>query len=934
MRLVRAGTVAALAVLIAGCSKTRAPEQPAQAANDCTRCHGYPPNPTGPFIVATTTFHPADAQDCHLCHPGTVEADNVTIVPGGLHMDGVVEAAGHASGYDNPAVHGPDALVALGGTKNCTVCHGTDFSGGSANVSCNDCHAGAGVDDWKTNCTFCHGTHTNGVTSATALAAPPQSVSGTGAQDATNRRVGAHQAHLAAGEFANAFPCASCHTPVPTDALNHFAGYGPTSSVVPVFGALAQTGVTGAAYAGNGGTCAVYCHGSGSEFAGGATKQSPAWTQTTIACGDCHGLPPASGPNYPGPDAHTYHVTTVGLDCSKCHAGYTGGANPSVNLATHVDGQKQVTITGSNGPKPIDGWDCNACHQEIGAPLMHPTDATFFAQHGSAALGSLSSCAACHGATFDGTSGVPSCNACHATNVTASAPDWKQNCSFCHGTRTASVTSATALAAPPQSVAGTGAQDNTNAKVGAHQAHLADGPVSKALACGSCHTVPAAGDLTHFTGWSSASFVSPVFSDLAKNGVATPSYAANGGACAVYCHGSGSQFPGNATATVSPAWTTTGTATCGSCHGVPPTSGPTFLPPNAHAYHLAAGATCGSCHPGYGGTDASNATVNLTLHVDGTKEVAGNGTPVTGWDCTTCHAAIGVPPASHPVPYPGHTTDALTFLGGGPGSCTDCHGTDYNGGLNGLAPSCNGCHATQVAASAPDWKTNCTFCHGTRTASVSSAAAAVAPPQPVAGQGGGAITNTRVGAHQAHVRPGQFGAAFPCETCHYQAVPATGQALAHFGGWTTASTVTPAFNPLAKSGAGSAAYTGGSCSVYCHGSGTAWPSGSVAANQLPAWTSTGLGCTACHASRPNTGAHQSIVDHVAPCGECHLNYVEGASVDPAYHVNGSRDVIFTNRALGTTVITDVATSGVTAIWNNCANCHQAGANGNYYAPPF
>ena len=79
-----------------------------------------------------------------------------------------------------------------------------------------------------------------------------------------------------------------------------FMDWGRVSSSLysdPVMGVQLWIGTslrtTGAAYAGAGGTCAVYCHGSGTELANPAGKLSPDWTDTGLACGDCHGQPPA-----------------------------------------------------------------------------------------------------------------------------------------------------------------------------------------------------------------------------------------------------------------------------------------------------------------------------------------------------------------------------------------------------------------------------------------------------------------------------------------------------------------------------------------------------------------------------------------------------------------------------------------------------------------
>jgi predicted CxxxxCH...CXXCH cytochrome family protein len=348
MRLVRAGTLAALAALAAACDTVQ-PVEPTAEVGGCERCHGYPPPP---FIMGGTS-HTAST-DCSSCHPGTVEPDNVTIVPGGLHMNGVVDATGAAHAL--PFTGHPAA--ALAGIAACTSCHGADYGGGAAQ-SCNACHAtrvAASGPDWKANCTFCHGTRTANVTTATPKAAPPEAVVGGGDQTPTNPKVGAHQAHLNTGTYRNALPCSTCHAvPSGAQALTHFSGGG----AILTFDALASTGVTGPSYAGAGGGCTIYCHGSGTAWPTGsvAANPTPSWTSTGLACNACHGIPPLTG-------RHDYHVNQRGVPCSTCHAGYTSA---SVDKALHVDGVKDVIVVNpSNQRVRISGWDCTTCHGTLG----------------------------------------------------------------------------------------------------------------------------------------------------------------------------------------------------------------------------------------------------------------------------------------------------------------------------------------------------------------------------------------------------------------------------------------------------------------------------------------------------------------------------------------------------------------------------------------
>lgn len=243
--------------------------------------------------------------------------------------------------------------AAVAGIQACAACHGVDYGGTTAAPSCNACHGDLGYADWKTNCTFCHGTRTPGWTDANLpLAAPPQSVAG--ATDRSDPKVGAHQAHLASGLYASALPCASCHAVPPRafpGSLDHVDG-----AAAIQFSATAQLGVSGAAYAN--GTCAVYCHGSGTLISGGSNT-TPAWTSVSgLACNSCHG---GASPNPVAPDTGRHKIAEhSGQPCGRCHATVANTLTPPSILNTaaakalHVNGQRDVSFSVSGA------WDSNA----------------------------------------------------------------------------------------------------------------------------------------------------------------------------------------------------------------------------------------------------------------------------------------------------------------------------------------------------------------------------------------------------------------------------------------------------------------------------------------------------------------------------------------------------------------------------------------------
>ena len=214
----------------------------------------------------------------------------------------------HPAGFPDPAspaFHGAELARRNWDFALCASCHGADFSGGAAQVSCLGCHR-----DGPTACTTCHGT---GPTS------------------------NAHRVH--SGRNVG---CAACHTvPARWDDDGHIlhAGAAITSPPKVVFGALAQTTLVPADRAAppswDGTTCRnVYCHGAALHAAGGSAT-APRWDDPAPAgaCDRCHGNPPPS------------HART---DCATCHPA----------SAPHLDGTVQIGRTAG----------CDGCHGTAASP--------------------------------------------------------------------------------------------------------------------------------------------------------------------------------------------------------------------------------------------------------------------------------------------------------------------------------------------------------------------------------------------------------------------------------------------------------------------------------------------------------------------------------------------------------------------------------------
>lgn len=252
-------------------------------------------------------------------------------------------AAGvHPDGYSSEVsinFHGNDLAKRGYDLALCATCHGEDFAGGTANVSCLNCHAG-GPDACRT----CHG---DGPTT------------------------GLHTRHRAAGQ-----QCAECHVvPASWDAEGHVRrdGAADLAPAEVTFGALANATLDPAdrhgpaSYAD--GTCSnVYCHGD-ALHAGGGSSPEPRWDATPVGgCTSCHGAPPPSHTQTACASCHKAAphidgILQVGTDCNGCHRSSPVFANLAGSTLTTdpVVGAHQAHLTG--GARLRAPLACTECHR-------------------------------------------------------------------------------------------------------------------------------------------------------------------------------------------------------------------------------------------------------------------------------------------------------------------------------------------------------------------------------------------------------------------------------------------------------------------------------------------------------------------------------------------------------------------------------------------
>jgi predicted CxxxxCH...CXXCH cytochrome family protein len=682
------------------------------------------------------------------------------------------------------------------------------------------------------------------------------------------------------------------------------------------------------------------CHtGSTSTEVNLATHMNGVLDAITLRCTTCHGdgnrtpataqaAPPLDthGSTAPGNrevGAHQKHLVDgtfrKATACGECHVVPT--------VANHADAKVDVVfgpLATADGAAPV--WNgtgasppltCSAtyCHGETltggtrTAPLWTRVD------------GSQAFCGSCHGIPPPPPHvAATNCGGCHVgytsktVNLTQHIDGTLQaagSCTSCHGD--AARAPAAAQPAPPKD--STGNTATTVRSVGAHQAHLADGSLHKAIACAECHDVPR--DLANHPDGA----MSLAWGSVATGGGSTAPVFNGSGASppltcsATFCHGATLLGGTNKT----PVWTvvdgtpaTPGSqAACGTCHGIPPPDGTTHL-------GMTAATNCGGCHATAAGGDPlyTGTTVNPALHVNGTVEA-------TGASCASCHgdptravvAAQSAPPLDTQTPpntattargVGAHQTHMVGNALARPVACSECHlvpatvaAPGHNNGITevvfgtraktgGTAPTWNG------AGASPPLTCSATYCHGATLDGGTNKA----PKWTTVG------TGTPVGGTQAS-----------CGTCHGVPPPAPHVQSTACGSCHTGYTATTV--NLANHIDGTLNTSPLAC-TSCHGSPTRTlvTGADAQARAAPPVDSKGLSATTLR----SVGVHQAHLNKstgalASPtkCSECHAVPTSMA------HADGVALVTFGTRA---------KTGGAAPTWDG-VGCSATYCHGNF-----
>ena len=639
----------------------------------CTACHGNPPPaPHPPF------------SDCNRCHPATVLANGHIDVPGGRHVDGVVEVLDLGCDGCHGSAATPAPPRALNGAVNTATlgvgAHAAHVGGGTLRgpINCTDCHVVpdsleapghldaqgvaevtfdglANVDgaqpSWDRATARCANTYCHGATLDGGNNKTPQWTRVDGSQDACGT---CHGNPPPAPHVANN-QCQRCHAATMAGpGVINVAGGAHMNGQLDVFvpgcdGCHGGNGDPGPP-AGLDGVVDTHNPGVGAH----ATHLRGNAVRGPIPCTECHVVPadvnaPGHMDDVPGAEtifgalattggsAPNYNPATERCDNVYCHGATLPGGTVPQPQWTIVDGS-QVPCDGCHGnPPPVPHTQthrCSQCHPRTVLPNGSIDVAGGFHVNGTLEADGPHpqgwDAREQHGAAF--TSGGPAqCTECHGADLLGGQSgvsceqchaDWKADCTFCHGGRD------NRTGAPPDAV--DGRFDRAAIAVGAHTPHVTDTALHTAFACSRCHVTPVdALSAGHIDGNGVAEVV---FSG--RNAAAVYS-AANGTCASTYCHGDG-VIPSPVT-----SWTALGPMTCSSCH-----DDKSVLVGNTlrgqHSRHLAVNwMRCSDCHSTV--ANALNAIIGQALHVNGSVEVA---IPAAGFvfaagRCTgTCHDEV------------------------------------------------------------------------------------------------------------------------------------------------------------------------------------------------------------------------------------------------------------------------------------------------------
>jgi predicted CxxxxCH...CXXCH cytochrome family protein len=331
-----------------------------------TACSDPEKAPTGPQAqvsvheqgwnaAASASFHGKalaaknfNAAECRPCHGSQFDGGIAGVSCKTCHASFPHPAAGWVAGAN---AHGAFLKNNAYNLNSCKGCHGQNYGTVKVNTSCLTCHTKQGGPE---ACNTCHGNF-GGDPADFKNIAPPKGLDGETA--ATTPAVGAHQAHLAYYPGAAlAGTCQECHAlPQSFAAAGHLDADGKAELLFK--GTLANLKTEGGArvpnvsYSAANNSCAnTYCHGNWGLLKSGSTRNF-AYTADKMEGSNASpkwtdAATAACGSCHGLPP--TGHLAAQLTTCVNCHLGVIDATGKIIDNTKHVNGK--INVFGAEEP--------------------------------------------------------------------------------------------------------------------------------------------------------------------------------------------------------------------------------------------------------------------------------------------------------------------------------------------------------------------------------------------------------------------------------------------------------------------------------------------------------------------------------------------------------------------------------------------------------
>ncbi|MCX7874709.1 MAG: hypothetical protein N2321_00935 [Melioribacteraceae bacterium] len=288
------------------------------------------------LVVQSPTFHGKILDEnkldgCRQCHASNLAGGTAQVSCLNCHPSLSIHNK-YINDFTSQNFHGKYIASKNWNMNECQKCHGEYYAGGSSSPTCYTCHKDSGGPE---ACNTCHGDFTK-----TSLIAPPRALNN--AVSTSDPGVGAHTFHLTQIKIApENVKCEECHIIPKTFRTAGHIDSTPKAEVI-FKGQPANSSYNFTTY-----KCSnTYCHGN-FEFLKSKAKYpfvytldkitgnnfAPQWNKvdgTQAACGTCHGLPP------------TGHQASTLNACSTCHPTVVDTKGNIIDAKKHMNGKINV----------------------------------------------------------------------------------------------------------------------------------------------------------------------------------------------------------------------------------------------------------------------------------------------------------------------------------------------------------------------------------------------------------------------------------------------------------------------------------------------------------------------------------------------------------------------------------------------------------------